>query len=63
MVKEFIRLSEKLFLMHTFVYVNITKVKSQEEKPKDQSFTLWPAFYKQMGVFYEIFGETLVDYI
>ena len=63
MVKELVRLSEKLFLMHAFVKtivddVNITKVKSQDEKPKDQSFTLGPPFYKQMGIFHGIFDET-----
>ena len=51
--------------MHTYTVddVNITKVKSLDEKPKDQSFTLGPPFYKQMGVFHGIFDETLVDYI
>ena len=43
--------------MHTFVQttvddVNTTKVKSQDEKPKYQSFTLGLTFYKQMGVFH-----------
>ena len=41
----------------------MTKVKSQDEKPKDDSFTLGPSFYKQMGVFRGIFDETMVDYI
>ena len=54
--------------MHTFAKTtvddaNITKVKSQDEKPKDQSFTFGPPFYKQMVVFYGIFDETLVEYI
>ena len=43
--------------------VNIKKVKSQDEKPKYQSFTLGPPFYKQMAVVHGIFDETLVDYI
>ena len=68
MVKELVRLSEKLFLMHAFVQttvdgVNIPKIKNQDEKPKDQIFTLGPPFYKQMGIFHGIFYETLVDYI
>ena len=54
--------------MHAFVQttvdgVNIPKIKSQDEKPKDQVFTLGPPFYKQMGIFHGIFYETLVDYI
>ena len=40
MNKEFLRLSKELFLVDTFVYttvdVNITKVKSHDEKPRDQ---------------------------
>ena len=57
MVRELFRLTEKLFFMHTFVQttaddVNTTKVKSQDEKPKYQSFTLGLTFYKQMGVFH-----------
>ena len=43
--------------------VSINKVKIQDEKPKDQSFTLGPPFYKQIGVFHRIFDETLIDYI
>ena len=41
----------------------ITNLKSQNEKPKDQSFTLGPPFYKKMVAFHGIFDETLVDYI
>ena len=68
MVKEHVRLSEKLLLMHTFVQttvddVNRTKVKSEDEKTNDQSITLVTPFYKQMEVFHGIFDETLVDYI
>ena len=49
MVKELIILSEKLFLTHTFVEttvddVNITKVKSEDEKSKDRNFTLGSPF-------------------
>ena len=49
MVKELIILSEKLFLMHTFVEttvadVNITKVKREDEKSKDRNFTLGSPF-------------------
>ena len=68
MVKEHVRLSEKLLLMHTFVQttvddVNRTKVKSEDEKTNDQSITLVTPFYKQMEGFHGIFDETLVDYI
>ena len=48
---EFVRLSEKLFLMHLFVWtkvddVNTTKVKRHEENQRDKSFILGPPFYK-----------------
>ena len=48
---EFARLSEKLFLMHLFVWtkvddVNTTKVKSHEENQRDKSFILGPPLYK-----------------
>ena len=40
-MNELVRLSEELFLMCTFVQtilddINITKIKSQDEKPRDQ---------------------------
>ena len=48
---EFVRLSEKLFLMHLFVWttvddVNTTKVISHEENQRDKSYILGPTFYK-----------------
>ena len=48
---EFVRLSEKLFLMHLFVWtkvddVNTTKVKSHQENQRDKSFILGTPFYK-----------------
>ena len=44
-------------------HVDITKVKSQDEKPKHQTFTLGHTFYEKMGIFNGIFGESLVDYV
>ena len=50
MVEELVRLSEKLFLMHIFVYTTVD-VESQDEKPKEQIFTFGPPFYKQIVYF------------
>ena len=36
---------------HTVDKVNITKVKSQDEKPKDQNFTLAPHSINRCGYF------------
>ena len=58
-MKEFVRLSEELFLMHTFVQtivdgVNITRVKSHQEieikeiEEIEGSFTLISPFHNYM---------------